>query len=334
MYQDEYILGFQKALTDHLSLGIRGIYRELKQAIDDNCDYTAVLDANGFSATFDGAGDFIGFSNAAGDFALLPNPGFPYCRMFNPGKDAVFVTDLLGNGQLTTNVIPGARLSPKAKRNYSAMEFFVDGSWDNFFLQGSYTFAKSIGNTEGGVKSDIGQNDTSVTQDFDYIELTTDTYGYLPNDRRHSIKLFGNYTINDEWSVGANLLIQSGRPVNCIGVLDRDPARAPGAPPGPGYDPHPYDAAFMRCNNLPVPRGTAGRLPWTQNLDMNVAYAPSWAAGLQFKIDVFNVFNSQKVTSVNELAEVPETGLPSETYLVPASFQAPRSLRFMIQYDF
>ncbi len=334
MYQDEYILGFQKALTDHLSLGIRGIYRELKQAIDDNCDYTAVLDANGFSATFDDAGDFLGFSNAAGDFALLPNPGFPYCRMFNPGKDAVFVTDLLGNGQLVTNVIPGSRLSPKAKRNYSAMEFFVDGSWDKFFLQGSYTFAKSIGNTEGGVKSDIGQNDTSVTQDFDYIELTTDTYGYLPNDRRHSIKLFGNYEITDEWSVGANLLIQSGRPLNCIGVLDRDPARAPGAPPGPGYDPHPYDAAFMRCNNLPVPRGTAGRLPWTQNLDMNVAYAPAWAAGLQFKIDVFNLFNSQKVTSVNELAEVPETGLASETYLVPASFQAPRSVRVMIQYDF
>ena len=41
MYQDEYILGFQKMLTDHLSLGIRGIYRELKQAIDDNCDYSA-----------------------------------------------------------------------------------------------------------------------------------------------------------------------------------------------------------------------------------------------------------------------------------------------------
>jgi len=33
-------------------------------------------------------------------------------------------------------------------------------------------------------------------------------------------------------------------------------------------------------------------------------------------------------------AEVPETGLASETYLVPASFQTPRSLRFMVQYDF
>ena len=335
MYQDEYILGFQKMLTDHLSLGIRGIYRELKQAIDDNCDYTAILDANGFEATFNDDGDFLGFSNANGDFALLPNPGFPYCRMFNPGKDAVFVTDLLGNGQLTTNIIPGSRLSPKAKRNYSAMEFFVDGNWDKFFLQGSYTYARSIGNTEGGVKSDIGQNDTSVTQDFDYIELTENTYGYLPNDRRHSLKLFGNYEITDEWSVGANLIVQSGRPVNCLGVLDRDPGRAPGDPPNDAtYDPHPYGSSFMRCNNVPVPRGTAGRLPWTSNFDVNVAYAPSWAEGLQFKVDVFNLFDSQEVTSVVETAEVPETGLPSEQYLVPASFQAPRSVRFMVQYDF
>ena len=346
MYQDEYILGFQKMLTDHFSLGIRGIYRNLKQAIDDNCDYTAVLDANGYS--YDP--DVGAFTNSNGDVAVLPNPGFPYCRMFNPGSDAVFVTDINENGNLVTNTIPGARLSPKAKRTYTAMEFFVDGNWNKFFLQGSYTYAKSIGNTEGGVKSDIGQNDTSVTQDFDYIELTADTYGYLPNDRRHTLKLFGNYQITDEWSVGANLLVQSGRPLNCIGVLDRDPLRAPGTPPrddtrvfdadgnvisgDAGYDPHPYGSSFMRCNNIPVPRGTAGRLPWTTNIDMNVAYAPEWAKGLQFKMDVFNIMNSQKVTSVIEQAEVPETGLPSEQYLQPASFQAPRSIRFMVQYDF
>ena len=82
------------------------------------------------------------------------------------------------------------------------------------------------------------------------------------------------------------------------------------------------------------PRGTAGRLPWTQSLDVNVAYKPSWAPGLTMKVDVFNILNSQKVTSVVETAEVRSTGLPSNTYLLPASFQAPRSVRFMVQYDF
>ena len=322
-YQDEYIIGFQAALTDHLTLGARGIFRELKQAIDDNCDYTAILE----------------YAEANGLDPVIPNPGFPYCRMFNPGEDAVFVTDIEADGTLRTITIPGDRLSPKAKRTYSALEIFVDGNWDRFFLQGSYTYAKSKGNTEGGVKSDIGQADTNVTQDFDYIELTENTYGYLPNDRRHSLKLFGNYEITEEWSVGGNLLIQSGRPYNCIGVLDRDPNRAPGDPPSlPApdgtYNPHPYGASFFRCNNIPVPRGTAGRLPWTSTFDLNIAYRPSFAKGLQFKVDVFNLFDTQKVVAVNEIAEDQASGLPVETYLAPVTFQAPRSVRFMVQYDF
>ncbi|HJR74289.1 MAG TPA: TonB-dependent receptor [Luteimonas sp.] len=333
MYQDEYILGFQKTLSDHFSVGLRGIYRDLKAAIDDNCDYAAILETEGFTQRFNGAGQFIGWADANNRFADLPNSGFPYCRMFNPGADAVFLTDLYGDGTLKETRVPGARLGPKAKRKYSAVEFFFDGNWDKFFLQGSYTYAKSKGNTEGGVKSDIGQANTNVTQDFDYIELTVDTYGYLPNDRRHSFKLFGNWEMTDEWSLGANLLVQSGRPVNCLGVL---------YPYHGGI--HPYGSSFMRCGNTVAggvsgpsvarPRGTSGRLPWTSNLDLNLAYAPNWAEGLQFKVDVFNVLNSQKVTSVIENAEDPTTGLPADTYLMPASFQAPRSVRFMVQYDF
>lgn len=322
-YQDEYILGFQASLTDHVALGARGIFRDLKRAIDDNCDYTAILE----------------YAEQNGLEPVIPNPGFPYCRMFNPGQDAVLVTDIEGDGVLRTITIPGARLSPDAKRTYTALEIFVDGNWDKFFLQGSYTYAKSKGNTEGGVKSDIGQADTNVTQDFDYIELTEGTYGYLPNDRRHSLKLFGNYEITEEWSIGGNLLVQSGRPKNCIGVLDRDPNRLPGMPPSQPppdgtFNGHPYQAAFFRCNNIPIPRGTSGRLPWTTTFDFNIAYQPAFAKGLQFKMDIFNVFNSQEITSVNEIAEDGTTGLPLENYLVPTSFQAPRTFRFMVQYDF
>ncbi|WP_213433702.1 MULTISPECIES: TonB-dependent receptor [Lysobacteraceae] len=342
MYQDEYILGMQMALNEHFSLGVRGIFRDLKAAIDDNCDYSPIYNA----------------AVAQGLSPVIPNPGFPYCRIFNPGSDAVYITDVEGDGILRSFTIPGDQLSPKAKRTYSAMEFFFDGNWDKFFLQGSYTYAKSKGNTEGGVKSDIGQQNTNTTQDFDYKELTVDTYGYLPNDRRHTLKLFGNYEITDQWSVGANLLVQSGRPLNCFGTLDLNPlppVLVPATPATPSADgqnvqtpnftPHPYGSSFMRCgttfrggtvDNTVVrrPRGTAGRLPWTTNLDLNVAWRPAFAEGLQFKVDVFNVMNSQKVTSVIETAEDPTTGLPADNYLLPASFQAPRSLRFMVQYDF
>jgi hypothetical protein len=320
MYQDEFILGAQMRITDGQNIGARAIYRELKAAIDDNCDYVPILDTAGLTT----------------DDVTLPGAGFPYCRMFNPGEDAVFLTDFFDDGTLTETRVDGDLLSPKARRTYKALELFWDGSWDRTFMQASYTLSYNKGNTEGGVKSDIGQADTSVTQDFDYKELTVNSYGYLPNDRRHSFKLFGSYAVTDEFSVGANLLVQSGRPRNCLGVQSPWPTSGTGGI-------HPYGSSFFRCGTTDaggtgpaeaVPRGTAGRLPWTNSIDLSMAYAPGWADGLQVKMDVFNVFNEQEITAVEDRAEDPTTGVPANTYLVPRASQTPRYFRFMVQYDF
>ncbi len=322
MYQDEYILGLQAQLTDNISGGVRGIYRDLKRAIDDQCDYRPIY-----------------AYAAANGLAFNPqNTGFAYCHLYNPGSDGIFNVDVDGNGTLEKITIPADVLGPKAKRTYKAVEFFAEGQWDKFFVQASYTWAQSYGNTEGGVKSDIGQDDTGTTQDFDYPELAIGSEGFLPNDRRHSFKVFGNYEINDQWSVGANVLVQSGRPINCIGFLG-------------GSNTSRYSNSYFSCDvgapNLPgdgagnngftvVPRGTVGRTPWTRSLDLNVAYQPSWGdSKLTFKADVFNVFNEHGVTGVSEAGEngIGEP-LSSTTYRTPTSFQAPRSFRFLVQYDY
>ena len=115
MYQDEFILGFQKQLTDNLSLGVRAIYRDLKAAIDDNCDYATLfnyVEGNG------------------------PGTKFTYCLLFNPGKDAVILADWDGDGVATEKTIPGDQLSPKSKRKYTALEFFVQGNWDHVLPAG------------------------------------------------------------------------------------------------------------------------------------------------------------------------------------------------------
>ncbi|MCB1560538.1 MAG: hypothetical protein KDI75_05525, partial [Xanthomonadales bacterium] len=332
-----YILGFQKQLNDNFSVGVRGIYRDLKRAIDDTCDYRPIIQwayDNGF--TGDG-GVFITPDQRTQDSDIAAyNPGFAFCHLYNPGSDVVFRMDINGDGTLETvnigadevweegnafGLTPGmVKLGPAAKRTYQAVEIFFEGNWDKFFLQGSYTWAQNKGNTEGGVKSDIGQSDTNVTQDFDYPELGEGAYGYLPNDRRHTLKLFGNYLINDEWSVGGNLLVQSGRPENCFGF-------------------HPissgYGNSYFYCGGVQVPRGSAGRTPWTKSLDMNVRYAPAFADGnLAFKIDVFNIFNADSVTAVDEAGE-DSNGSPRPLYyLTPTNWQAPRSVRFSVQYDF
>jgi hypothetical protein len=321
MYQDEYILGFQAQLSDNVSGGVRGIYRDLKAAIDDQCDYRpiyAYADAN--------------------DLVFNPyNPGFAFCHLYNPGEGATFMVDIDGNGTMETVVLDADTLGPKAKRTYKAVEFFVEGSWDKFFMQGSYTWSKSYGNTEGGVKSDIGQDDTGTTQDFDYPELTIGSLGYLPNDRRHSFKLFGNYQLTDEWSVGAAALVQSGRPINCFGFLG-------------GSNTSHYANGYFSCDPGPttvpgdgtgnngttiVPRGTAGRTEWSRTLDVNVAYKPNWADGhLTMKMDVFNLLNEHAVTTVLEQGENTAGTPQPDRYKTPTGFQTPRSVRFMVQYDF
>ena len=344
MYQDEFILGFQKQLTDNFSLGARAITRELKAAIDDTCDYRPIIAwalDNGFTA--DG-GIFIepADKTQASDIAVY-NPGFAFCHLYNPGEDASFNMDINGDGTLELVEIAADDLGPKAKRKYTAFEVFFESTFDRGFLQGSYTFAKSIGNTEGGVKSDIGQDDTGTTQDFDYPELAIGSYGYLPNDRRHSFKLFGSWDITDTISIGGSYLAQSGRPVNCFGWLGGSNTSHyansyfscdPLVPGTPGTPPASEDG---RGNNgyTIVPRGTAGRTPWTQKLDLNVAWRPGFAQDrLMFKVDVFNVFNSRKAVTVNEFGEDAGGNPQPNIHQSANGWQTPRAVRFMVQYEF
>jgi hypothetical protein len=104
-------------------------------------------------------------------------------------------------------------------------------------------------------------------------ELTLNSNGLLPNDRKHQIKAYGFYQFTDEISVGGNLLVASGRPKNCIGNLPESYYEAG----NPATD---YGSEFFFCNNEAAPRGTLGRQPWDFRIDMNAAYSPSFLTGL------------------------------------------------------
>lgn len=310
MYQDELILGFQAQLTENWTGGIRGVYRKLNTVMDDYCSYQMPYNwaiENGYTE----------------DEADVIGTAVNHCFLMNIGQDLTMNADLSGDGNLTEITIPASALGiDEAKRRYTALEFFFervfDGKWT---VQGSYTFSKSIGNTEGYVKSDIGQDDAGISAGFDYPALADGGYGYLPNDRRHAIKVFGAYQINDQWLVGGNFIAQSGRPINCLGAPVSDW-------PEPGY------AGYaMYCGGKLVPRGREGRLEWSSNLGLSLTYMPAWLEGLKVKADVFNVFNDRSVTSVNERCET-----ASNSYLAgchqPLSANPARSLLFTVEYDF
>jgi hypothetical protein len=314
LYQDEFILGFQKALVDRWSVGVKATYRSLKSGMDDICNDEGAYNwavANGYTpAQADNVAAAIG-----------------HCFLYNPGKDLTANIDLNGNGTLSRVVIPAAALGmPTAKRTYKAVEFTVERAWDKkWSFKGSYVLAYNKGNTEGYVKSDIGQDDAGISQDFDYPGLMVGAFGYLPNDRRHTIKASGSFAVTDEWRAGANVLAQSGRPKNCFGVYDG---------PVDGVSSLYGDASFY-CDGVQRSRGAFGRLPWVYQLDLQAAYTPMWAKGLTLTVDVLNVFNDRTVRGISE-GESSGRNDVNSSYGQPilGSLQAARTVRLFAKYEF
>ncbi|NKZ40233.1 TonB-dependent receptor [Oleiagrimonas citrea] len=317
-YQDEFILGFDKTLGADWTFGAKATYRNLKSIIDDFCDeapFAAYAARNNIDA------QALGISAALG----------PNCYLFNPGQANTFSVQY-GDGSYHDWTLTNADFAgnsngvgfPKLKRKYLAVNIYLTHQFsDNWFGKAEYVWSKSYGNSEGLLKSDIGQLDPSVTQDWDFPELMIGSSGYLPNDRRHQLKAYGYWQMTPEWLFGANVAIASGRPKNCIG-------NAPGT-----LDRQGYGTSFFFCDlnhdGTPeaTPRGSQGRLPWTYRLDLSAQWRPAWADhNLAFTADIFNVFTQQRTLSIVET----NGGNPS--YGRTISYQTPRYVRLGVRYDF
>lgn len=312
MFQDEFILGFQKALVSRWSAGVKLIHRKLRSGMDDICND-------------EGPSQWAAANGYTEDQAAAIGEAIGHCFLYNPGKDLTANIDINGDGQLKEIVIPADALHmPAAKRTYKAVELTFERAWDKrWSLQGSYVLSYSKGNAEGYVKSDIGQDDAGISQDFDYPGLMEGAEGYLPNDRRHTFKVFGAWALSDEVRMGVNLVVQSGRPKNCFGVY---------AGTLDGVSQAYGDASFW-CGGKLTPRGSLGRQPWTKQLDLQFTYTPSWARGFTFSADVLNVFNAR---GVRTMREEEQSGMndPTSNYGQPLSWQPARSVRLLAQYDF
>jgi len=322
MYQDEFIIGAQWQLTDVWTAGVRGIRREVRNGVEDFCSHdaiTAYVQDQGFD-------DFDGST-------------IPTCIIMNPGRDLDIALDVTGDGDLQAFSIPSSVLGlPDFERSYNAVELFWEANADAWFFQGSYTWGHSYGNIEGSVNSTLEQDDAGLTQDFDHPLIQDGSYGNLPNDRRHTLKAFGSYEITDQWRVGGNVPVQSGRPVNCNGFVPLDDLDPDGSDAGSLAF---YGASSFYCRTADggpqqlTQRGQFGRTPWQYTFDVSAAYSPEFAEGLTFQVDVFNLFNTQRVTEYSEqgdLIRADET--ISRNFLNDVNYQAPRAVRFSVRYEF
>ena len=314
MHQDEFILGFQKALASNWSVGVKYTHRKLRDAMDDICNDegpAAWAVKNGYTqAQADAIGGALG-----------------HCFLYNAGRDLKANVDLNGTGALTPVMIPASALQmPEPERLYDAIEITFERAWDKkWSFQGSYVYARSRGNTEGYVKSDIGQDDAGISQDFDYPGLMEGAYGDLPNDRQHTIKMFGSYALNNEWRVGGSLVAKSGRPKNCFGFYNGTTDTVSIL----------YGSSSFYCNGVQTPRGSQGRLDWTKEVNLQATYTPGWQKGLTFTVDALNIFNERGVRGINEQGEA-ALRTPDPLYGQPVSdsIQKARSIRLSGSYEF
>lgn len=310
----EFILGIDHQFSDRIKVSAYFTHRELHNAIEDiSVDYGARAYCVG-----------QGFSAAA---CAKAYPGGSDFVIANPGRDVTTQINALPDGTKPVVTLKAEDLRyPTAKRNYNSMTLTFDRTFDGkWSLSGSYTLAFDKGNYEGGVRSENGQAGVDRTSDFDSPGFVNGSYGYLPNDRRHTIKAYGSYRLFKFLDLGANTTLQSPQHYSCIGTVPFDVDSYANS----------YHGYSYYCNGTLIPRGTAFNGDWLFNLDASVVAHLPMPKGLEgtLRLDVFNLFNNQAVTWYNSFGQLSDDS-PNSNYRKPVTYQTPRYVRLQFRLGF
>ena len=327
-------MGGEYNFANRMRLSGNITYRKLGAVLEDvdfdgSGTYNSIIDA--FCKT-----QTLGFCNATTTPTGVGGSGY---ILLNPGSDLIVDVES-ASGAINQITIPNSFIKlPKARREYWAAEVKLerpfDGTWG---LTGSYVWSSSKGNYEGGVKSDNGQDDTGLTQDFDEIGWADGSDGYLPNHRAHTFKVYGNWAPTKRWNVGFNALLQSPRYFGCIGSYPVGDGRATNTLASSWYCNSQILAGNVQGTvNEPVGRGNVFKSEWNKRIDLTFAYTipmESIGGGITLRADVFNVFNFASKLDFNEFGDRDDVADVNPNYRKVTSFQSPRSVRFSVSANF
>ncbi|WP_233840898.1 TonB-dependent receptor [Dyella sp. 2HG41-7] len=333
-YVDEYIVGFDKQLNAKWNYGAKAMWRNLKVAIDDECQ-PGLIAAK--MAT-------MGLNPANYSNSLY---GANYCRLINPGKtnDMLLVSD---DGSART-IVPMTQHDwgyiNGARRKIASLDLYLEHPFDGKWMaRMDYTYTHGWGNTEGQVRSDFGQQDISKTEDWDSWQLMNGQDGELINTRKHQFRFRGAYEITPEWLLSATMLAQSGLPQECLGYYGPGGSGAAYYGPGEVGDPSGYNnfgsGNYHWCHGIRMPPGSIGHTPWTFPLNLGVHYRPDFAQQkMTVSLDVFNLFDQQRPVQTDAVGEnaysaSTNTIYINNTYGQGIYFQNPRTVRLTLTYDY
>lgn len=318
VFQDEYILGFQQAISPAWSYGVNATYREVNRAVED--------------ARINNMPGCPGYSS----FPII-NPGDSvtlWCE--DTGEYVTFDSSETGYRATGSGLTFGYK---KPKRTYKAVELQLDRAWDGkWAFNASYLWSKSEGNIEGPVNSDAGYADTNLVQFYDHPAVN-ERYGVLFNDHRHQFKLRGSYKLNDMWSFGATFSAISGGPITAFGVRWPNDNRSAGGPGefsggGSGW------LCVSGCSDWTTrelvwtERGAFGRMPWVRDLGASVTWTlPVEDIDLKARFSVYNLLNDQTVVNVHSRYEsTPGNRMP---YFGEGTvWQSPRYMQLVVSWNF
>jgi hypothetical protein len=154
---------------------------------------------------------------------------------------------------------------------------------DRLWLNFTYLHSSTEGNYRGRYFIETEERDPNLTEAFDVPALVVNSDGPLPQDQRDQVKLYGNLRVTPNFNLGTTLRYISGAPTSAT------------TDPSGGSTPF-FGPIFL------LQRGTAGRLPSSQTVDLSFTYQIQDKGKLRMSVslDVFNALNSQKPLAVDE----------------------------------
>ena len=316
-YTNEYVLGVEREIARNTTFGVRYIYRNMPQVLEDiaNCPMVAyeLAQTAGICSTVE---------------YILTNP-----------KASIPVaagTEFLG-----------ARFDDPVHK-YNSLEFTLNRRGANWSTISSYRYSRLRGNFEGFYRDDNGQSDPAISSLYDFptndpsylpfygpefgdIRYLGDKNGILPLDRPHQIKLYGNYSWPFGFNVGGGVNLSSGRPFTPMAS-------------NPNYGSDGEIPVSPRGSGIQTIDGFMERSPFERQVDLTMSYAlkVSGERRVSFIADVFNLFNERRVTYYDQNTQNdngvtnPDYGKPVNTGLSgnPPQYQAPFNMRVGVRFEF
>jgi hypothetical protein len=264
MYQDEYTIGVEKALTPTFVVGLKANYQRLGEVLEDRCDLdNEHPDNNGQPCAIINPGSDEKY--ARGDFP---------CSNSHNGRPDASELDALCNEN-------GGPPMARASRIYRGIELTARQSFqERLWVQASYIYSSLRGNYDGAARLASGQADPGINADFDYFVFDQhNSHGKLYLDRPHSFQLGMTYLTPFGLTAGLSTYVRSGPPRNKGEYFNA------------GYSQEIFG----------VRRGTAGRAETQYEANFSLAY--EFKAGpltITPRLYVYNVLNRQGEVRVSD----------------------------------